>query len=122
MAALQSSPADMDRFINCLHKLQLHYPEGCRRFLNHVRGELVVHLPRPSLGKTNHVAEARPAACHVQVLFQLPRFQGDFRTMALETVLSQIDIDFAKETAVQAAQELFISLQSKDLAGMLRHR
>ena len=57
-----------------------------------------------------------------QVLFQLPRFQGDFRTMALETILSQIDTDFAKETAVQAAQELFIALHSKDLAGMLRHR
>ena len=37
LAALQGSPADLDRFVNCLHKAQLHYPAICKHYLNHVR-------------------------------------------------------------------------------------
>ena len=111
LAALQSAPADLDRFLNCLHKVQLHYPDICRYYMNHVRYKRVAATGRcPCNAASPRCPPWGPSL--LQILFQLPRYQGDFRTMALEIVLSQAD----------TTEGLFLSLQSKDLRGLLRHR
>jgi len=47
-----------------------------------------------------------------QLLFHMPRYQGEFKTMGLEVILSR----------APTIEDIFVTLQSQDLLGLLTHR